>query len=346
MKAAIYHEFGDENVVKCAEVPVPEIKEDEVLVRVRSSSINRLDILLRHGYVPIPGFALPHISGMDVAGDVEQIGSTVTNVKVGDRVIVNPSINCRRCINCMNGEDNYCINHKILGASIPGGYAELVKAPATHIYKIADHISYDAAACMPSTYVTAWHALIDRGHLRLGEDILIHAGASGVGVAAIQIAKLAGARVIATVRNKEKIPFVKEVGADEVIFFESHNISNTVKEITEGKGVEVVLDFVGTDTWESSIHSLVNRGRLLLCGSLSGDNVNFALSSCYRRGIQIIGSDGFRNVEFEQVLVILNEEKLNPFIFEIFSLEKAGEAQRCVTSHRAMGKVLLHPNGD
>jgi NADPH:quinone reductase-like Zn-dependent oxidoreductase len=345
MKAIIYHEFGDVDVLRYEDVPLPEIDDDEVLVCVRSVSLNHLDHLQRKGPAWLPDFSLPHIAGMDVAGDVERVGHQVTHVRPGDRVVINPSINCKHCTRCVKGQDNYCVSLKVLGGNVNGGFAEFVKAPASHVYRMTDHLSYDVAACIPTVYVTAWHALVDRGKLRVGEDILIHAAGSGLGTAAVQIAKMCGARVIATAGSDQKVKKAQEIGADVTINYNKEDFLSVVKEVTDGKGVEMVLEHVGPATWEKSLLSLVPRGRLVHCGATTGVTVEINLPYTYHFGIDIIGSDGFTIAEFEEVLSLFNQGKFQPVIDTIFPLEQAAEAQRRMIDRNLFGKILLHPDG-
>ncbi len=346
MKAVIYHEFGDVDVLRYEDVPLPDIDDDEVLVRIRSVSLNHLDHLQRRGPAWLPDFSLPHVAGMDASGEVERVGHLVTSVKPGDRVVINPSINCKHCPQCVKGEDNYCISLKVLGGNINGGFAEFAKAPASHVYRLPPDLSYDAAACMPTIYVTAWHALIDRARLRVGEDILIHAAGSGLGTAAIQLAKMCGARVIATAGADFKIKKAQELGADVAINYNREDFLAVVKQVTEGKGVEVVLEHVGPATWDKSVLSLAPRGRLVHCGATTGLTVQINLPYAYHFGIQVIGSDGFTNAEFEEVLSLFNQGKFRPVIDTIFPLEQAAEAQRRMIDRNIFGKIILHPDGN
>ena len=345
MKAVIYHEFGGVDVLRYEDIPLPEFEADEVLVRVRSVSLNHLDHLQRKGPAWLPDFTLPHVAGMDVSGDIERIGDQVNKFTVGDRVVINPSINCKHCSHCVKGQDNYCTSIKVLGGNINGGFAEYVKAPASHVYLIPDHLSYDDASCIPTIYVTAWHALIDRGRLRLGEDILIHAAGSGLGTAAIQVAKMAGARVIATAGADYKLEKAKELGADVVINYSREDFLAVVKDATSGKGVEMVLEHIGPATWDKSMLSLAPRGRLVHCGATTGVMVQINLPYTYHFGLQVIGSDGFTNAEFEEVLALFDQKKFRPVIDASFPLEETAEAQRRMIDRSVFGKIILHPDG-
>ncbi|MBI3949067.1 MAG: zinc-binding dehydrogenase [Acidobacteria bacterium] len=345
MKAIIYYEFGDVDVLGYEDVPLPKIDDDEVLVRVRSVSLNHLDHLQRKGPAWLPAFSLPHIAGMDVAGDVERVGCQVTTLKPGDRVLINPSINCKHCSWCVRGRENYCPSLKVLGGNVHGGFAEYAKAPASHVYRLSDRLSYNVAACIPTVYVTAWHALIDRGRLRIGEDVLIHAAGSGVGTAAIQIAKSCGVRVIATAGSDAKVRKALNLGADVAINYNREDVVGVVKEVTCGKGVEMVLEHIGPATWERSLQSLAPRGRLVHCGATTGVTVQINLPYTYHFGINIIGSDGFTNAEFEEVLSLFNQGRFQPVIDTIYPLEQAARAQRRMADRNLFGKILMHPDG-
>jgi NADPH:quinone reductase-like Zn-dependent oxidoreductase len=344
MKAIIYHEFGDVDVLRYEDVPLPEINDDEVLVRIRAVSLNHLDHLQRKGPAWIPGFSLPHIAGMDAAGEVERVGHQVTNVKPGDRVVINPSINCKHCLRCINGENNYCVAIKVFGGNVNGGFAEFAKAPASHVYQLSDRMSFDVASCIPTVYVTAWHALIDRGKLTIGEDVLIHAAGSGLGMAAIQIAKQSGARVLATAGSDEKVRKAYEIGADVAINYNREDFLGIAKDVTHGRGVDMVLEHIGPATWEKSVLCLRDRGRLVHCGATTGVNVHINLPYCYHFGINIIGSDGFTNSEFEAVLSLFNQGKFQPVIDTVYPLEQAAEAQRRMSDRNLFGKIILRPD--
>ena len=270
MKAAVMREHGGPEVLKIETVPDPVLRADEVLVEVRACALNHLDTWVRRG---LPGmtFAMPHILGNDIAGVVREAGELVSNVKPGDEVLLAPGVSCGACPQCLGGDDNLCASYDMLGYGLPGGYAELVAAPARNAHAIPAGLTFEQAATVPLTFLTAWHMLVGRAKLKAGEDVLVLAAGSGVGVAAIQIAKLLGARVIATASTEVKLERAKALGADETINYESSpDFHKAVKMLTAGKGVEVVVEHVGAATWTRSVASLARNGRLVTCGATTG----------------------------------------------------------------------------
>lgn len=344
MKAVIYHDFGGLDVLRYADVPEPKIFDDEVLVRVRSCGVNFLDIQQRDGPPFLPNFCLPHIAGMDVSGDVVEVGKDVVGIPIGQRVILNPSINCKRCKLCISGEDNYCPDAKVLGGNYSGGYAEYVRIPASHVYAIPEGVSYDDIACFPTVFTTAWHALVSRGKLSIGETVLIHAAGSGVSTAAIQIAKLCGARVIATAGSEDKLERARGLGADVLVNYKEDDFQEIAKKETDGEGVDMVFDHVGPAVWQKSIFALRRRGRLVYCGATTGICSQINLPYTYHFGITFIGSDGFTNLEFEQLLKLIARGTFRMIIDSVYPLAEAREAHRRVMERKLFGKILLHPD--
>src|SRR4029077_6584882 len=269
MKAIVYSEHGGPDVLRYTDAPEPQIGADEVLVRVRACALNHLDLWLRKG---IPGMQipLPHIPGSDIAGEVSRVGEKVTNVKVGTRVMLQPGISCGQCQKCLAGEDNFCRSYTLFGERVDGGCAEYVKAPAVNVVPIPEKMSFEEAAAFPLVSITAWHMVITRPHLNLAETVLVLAAGSGVGSAAIQIAKASGARVIGTAGTKEKVLKGKELGADSMILHSENSISEEVKKMTKRRGVDVVVEHVGQATWDESIGSLALGGRMVTCGATTG----------------------------------------------------------------------------
>jgi NADPH:quinone reductase-like Zn-dependent oxidoreductase len=252
VKAVALRAHGGPEVVNVEELPDPRPKPGEVVVAVKAAAMNHLDIWVRIGW---PGLklAFPHVLGSDVAGVVESVGAGVEGVLVGDAVVANPSLGCGRCERCLSGEENLCRRFAILGEHVSGGMAEKLAIPARNVLPKPPNLSYEEAAAVPLTFMTAWHALVARAELRLGETILVHAAGSGVGVAAVQIAKLLGARVIATAGSDAKLERAKALGADEVVNYETQDFVQEVKRLTDRKGVDVVFEHVGKKTWEKSI---------------------------------------------------------------------------------------------
>lgn len=340
MKAVIFHEHGGPEVLRYEEVPDPQPGPGEVLVRVKATSVNFLDIWVRRG---IPGIKLPHIAGSDVAGVIEQVGEGVTEVKPGQRVVVNPNFSCGKCEYCLQGEDSLCIHYKILGEQVDGGYAELVKVPAKNAIPLPEHVPFEEAAAATLTFMTAWRMLITRGGLRPGEDVLILGAGGGVGTAAVQIAKLVGARVFATASTEEKLERLRELGADVLINYKEVEFDKEVRRLTEKRGVDMVVDCVGAETWVKSLRSLAKNGRLVTCGATTGPNPQTDIRYIFWNQLKIIGSTMASTKELLDVLKLLWAGKLKPVIYRVMPLHEAAEAQRLLEERRVFGKVVLVP---
>jgi len=340
MKAVVFHEHGGLDVLRYEEVPEPAIGPDEVLLRVKATSVNHLDIWVRRG---IPGIELPHISGSDVAGVVEQVGERVAGVAVGQRVIANPNLSCGRCEYCLQGEDSLCIHYKILGEQVDGGYAELVKIPGKNVIPLPDHVKFEEAAAAPLVFMTAWRMLISRANLRPGEDILILGAGGGVATAAIQIAKLVGARVFATASTEEKLRKAKEIGADVVLNYREVEFDKEIRRLTDRRGVDVVFDSVGAETWLRSLRSLAKDGRLVTCGATTGPNPQTDIRYIFWNQLKIIGSTMGSTKELLDVLKLLWAGRLKPIIHKVMPLQEAAEAQRLLEERQVFGKIVLLP---
>lgn len=338
MKAVVFHEHGDPSVLRYEEVPEPRVGPEEVLIRVKATSVNFLDIWVRRG---LPGIGLPHICGADVAGIVEWVGERVEGFKVGQRAIANPNLSCGKCEYCLAGEDSLCVSYKILGEQVDGGYAEFVKVPARNVIPLPEHVPFEEAAAAPLVFMTAWRALITRAELRPGEDILILGAGGGVATAAIQIAKLVGARVFATASSEEKLEGAKRLGADFLINYKEVEFDKEVRRLTNRRGVDVVVDSIGAETWLKSLRSLAKGGRLVTYGATSGPNPQTELRLIFWNQLKIIGSTMASTKELHEVLKLLWAGKLKPVIHKVMPLQEAAEAQRLLEERRVFGKVVL-----
>lgn len=340
MKAIVYSEHGGPEVLRYTDAPDPVIGADEVLVRVRACALNHLDLWLRKGIpgVPIP---LPHIPGSDIAGEVAQVGQKVTNVKVGARVMLQPGISCGQCPKCLAGEDNFCRSYTLFGQMVDGGCAEYVKSPAVNVVPIADNISFEEAAAFPLVSLTAWHMLITRAQLKPAETVLVLAAGSGVGTAAIQIAKATGARVIATAGSDEKLAKAKELGADEVINHSKQEISAEVKKLTDRRGVDVVFEHVGQATWEQSIRSLTPGGRLVTCGATAGFVGTLDIRYLFTRQLSLLGSFMGSKAELFSALELLRRGLLKPVIDVVMPLADCAKAHERLEHREQFGKIVL-----
>ena len=341
MKAVVFNEHGDvDKLIYRTDVPEPKIGPDEVLVRVRACALNRLDIWTRQGMsgVAIP---LPHILGCDIAGEVQEIGASVKGISKGIRIVSAPGISCGRCKWCQAGWDSLCDQYKILGFQVDGGYAEFVKVPAQNLIPITDRLSWEEWAACPLVFLTAWHMLITRAELKKGETVLIHAAGSGVGTAAIQIAKMLEARVLTTVGSDEKIDRAKKLGADEVINYTKSDFAKAARELTAGEGVNIVLEHIGAETFEKSLTALSKKGRLVTCGTTSGGSAKIDLRFLFVRQHAIMGCYmGGRN-ELNEVVGFIKQGRLKPVVDSTFLLAEAANAHKKMLERKNFGKIVL-----
>jgi NADPH:quinone reductase-like Zn-dependent oxidoreductase len=330
MKAILFHQHGDREVLVSGEVPPPVPGPDEAVIEVRAASINHLDIFVRRG---IPGMRLPlpHIPGSDAAGVVTAVGDRVTRVKVGDAVVIDPGLSCGECRSCIGGEPSLCPTYKIMGEQFTGSYAQYVKMPARNLVPIPKGLSFTDAAALPLTLLTAWRMMIVRGQIQ------------PVGVMAIQLAKMVGARVITTGSTAEKREKAKALGADNVLDPGQGPIDRAVRELTNRRGVDVVVDYVGKDTWVSSLKSLRKGGRLLTCGATTGYDPVEDLRHIFFRQLSVIGSTmGSRN-DLEAGLAAVARGYVKPVVHAVLPLEAAKEGHRILEEREAFGKVVLVP---
>lgn len=340
MNAVVFKEHGGPEKLTLEELPTPTIGTGEVLVRVKACALNHLDIWIRQGNpaYPIP---LPHVSGSDVAGVVEQIGAQVEGVTVGARVVVSPGLSCWKCENCLAGRDNFCSTFGIVGAKMHGGYAEYVKVPFLNILPIPENLAFEQAAAFPLVSVTASHMLFALAGLQHGETVLIMGAGSGVGSMAVQLAKLAGARVITTVGSDEKIPKAVVLGADAVINHSKEKVAERVKLLTEGKGVDVVIEHIGPEVWETCLASLAKGGRLITCGATTGAEVKLDLRYVYSRQFTIKGSYMGTRAELVKAAELVGQKRLMAVIDRTYPLREARAAQELMLSRKFFGKIVL-----
>ncbi|HIP86583.1 MAG TPA: alcohol dehydrogenase [Aquifex sp.] len=340
MKAVLLTSFGDRNVFQYTEsFPKPEINPNEVLVRVKACALNHLDIWIRKGVLAFKP-NLPHILGSDIAGVVEEVGELVKNVKPGDEVVVNPNFSCNICEACLSGWDNHCKEFKILGFQITGGYAEFVKVPQENVIPKPKNLSFEEAASFPLTYITAWNALIDKGKVSPGKTVFVWGGASGVGVATIQLVKLFGATVVTTTSSDWKVQKLKELGADYVINHQTEDIEKRVREIFP-EGVDLVIDHVGEKTLPISLKLLKKGGRLSFLGTTTGSKGNFDIRYCFVNEITMNGIYMGRKSTLFEIAKLFEKRLLKPVVDKIFPLREAEKAHRYLEEGKHFGKVIL-----
>lgn len=343
MKAIIFEEHGGVEKLKYKEVPVPQLASGEVLVRVKACALNHLDIWTRQG---LPGVTipLPHILGCDIAGVVEKLGANTSGrFKKGDRVVVSPGQSCGQCEVCYKGFDSFCLNYKIMGFQVDGGYAQFAKAPEQHLIAVSDKLSFEEWAAAPLVFLTAWHMLITRAQLKPGETVLIHAAGSGIGSAAIQIAKLVGARVLTTAGSKEKLQQAKKLGADMALNYKEEDFHKAAQKENNGEGVDVVFEHIGPEVWEKSLASLRRGGRLVTCGATSGPKAEINLRALFMKQLQLLGSYMGSRHELNSVLALIEQGKLRPVVDSTFPLKEAALAQQRMLDRKNFGKIVLVP---
>src|SRR5271163_3690009 len=340
MKAIVFEKHGAPEVLHYTDAPTPTIRPSEVLVRVKACALNHLDLWVRRGLpgVPIP---LPHIPGSDVAGEVAEIGADVTTVRPGQKVVLAPGVTCGKCSACLSGQDNRCRSFTNLGYMIDGGCAEFVKVPEVNCLPFPENLSFVEAASIPLVFQTAWHMLLARAELQPGEDVLVLGAGSGVGSAAIQIAKFFGARVIATASSQEKLDKAVELGADFVINHKTQKIKDEVRRITGKRGVDVVFEHVGTATWDDSIASLAYAGRLVTCGATTGYDAKLDLRLLFAKQLSLMGSYMGRKSELHSVMHLVSSGRFKPVIDKVFPLAEAAAAHAYLESGAQFGKVVL-----
>jgi NADPH:quinone reductase-like Zn-dependent oxidoreductase len=340
MKAIVIHEHGDPSVSKYEEVPEPHVRAGEVLVRVHACALNHLDLWVRRG---LPGVAipLPHIPGSDVAGEIVKVSEGVTTVRVGQKVLLAPGVTCGKCPACVSGNDNRCREFTNLGYMIDGGCAEFVRCPEVNCMPYPENLDWVHAAAVPLVFQTAWHMLVNRAQLQPGEDVLVLAAGSGVGSAALQVAKFFGARVIATAGTDEKLKKAKELGADELINHSVMPISKEVRRLTNNRGVDIVFEHVGAATWEHSVKSLAIGGRLVTCGATTGYDVKLDMRFLFTRQLSILGSYMGTKAELRTVLKLVAEGRLKPIVDKVWPLQDAALAHEYLEKNKQFGKVVL-----
>jgi NADPH:quinone reductase-like Zn-dependent oxidoreductase len=341
MRVAIFHEYGGPEVIRIEELPTPEPAPGEVLIRVRAVALNHLDLWVRRG-IGIET-TMPHVGGSDIAGVVDALGPGVGDRTVGERVVVNPSLSCGRCTYCTRGEHSMCVEYRILGEHTDGGFAEFVAVPAANVYPIPDSVSFEQAAALPISYQTAWRALVTRARLRPGEDVLVIGASGGTAVAAIQVAKLMGARVFAVTSGAENVARVRALGADVVYDRAQVEFSREVYRDTGKRGVDVVVENVGEATWAGSVRALARGGRLVTYGATAGFHATTDLRLVYWKQLQIIGTTMASRAEFEDMLRVALRGELRPVIDRVLPLEQAALAHQRLEAGDQFGKILLVP---
>lgn len=340
MKAARFHQYGGPEVLQFEDVPDPKPRKDQVLVRARACAMNHLDLFVRQGVGNVP---LPHILGSDIAGEIVEVGEYVSGIKTGQRVLLAPMHFCGLCEACSDGRQNECRQFTVLGNAVDGGNCEMIAVPAINVIPIPDSLSFDDAASVPLVFLTAWHMLVGRAGLRTGQTVLVLGANSGVGIAAIQIAKLFHATVIATAGDERKKEGALTLGADHVINHYRQKISDEVRRITSKQGVDIVVEHVGEATWNESVRSLKTGGKLVTCGATTGFEAGIDLRHLFFRQLSLLGSFMGTMGELHQVLKHVFSGRLKPVRDRSFPLAETRAAHEYMESSQMFGKIVLQP---
>jgi NADPH:quinone reductase-like Zn-dependent oxidoreductase len=340
LRAIVIREHGGLETLRLEERPDPVPGPKEVRVRVRAVGLNHLDLWVRKG-VPGHVFPLPIVPGCDIAGVVDALGPGATGASVGDEVVLGPGSSCGVCAACRAGNDPLCRDYGILGESRDGGCADWVVAPDRNVFPIPKGLDAAHAAAVPLTFLTAWHMLVARAGLRIGERVLVHAAGSGVSVAAIQIATLLGARVLATAGSDAKCARAIELGAEEAVNTGSGDFVAEARRWTGKRGVDVVVDHVGADTFERSVRCLAKGGRYVTCGATSGFEMKTDFRLVYFKSLSILGSTMGSGHELMTVLTLVGDGRLRPIVDSVFPFERVADAHARLESRKAFGKVIL-----
>jgi len=340
MKAVRIHEFGGPEVLRFEDVSDPRPRPDQVLVRVKACALNHLDLFVRKG---LPGVKLPHILGSDIAGEIVAVGEYITGFKAGQRVLLAPMHFCNHCVNCVAGLQNQCAEFTVLGNLVDGGNCELIAVPAVNVIPIPDSLDFNQAASVPLVFLTAWHMLVGRAGVRPGQTVLVLGGGSGVGIAAIQIAKLFRAQVITTAGDETKLEKARSLGADHGINHYKQKISQEVRAITNKTGVDIVVEHVGAATWDESMKSLKAGGTIVTCGATTGPNAAFDLRFLFARQLSFLGSYMGTMGELHEVLSHVFAGRLKPVVDRVFPLQDARSAHEYMESSQMFGKIVLNP---
>ena len=337
VKAVAIHEHGGVDKLIYQDFQDPKPSKDEVLVKVKACGVNHLDIWVRLGLAGKP-LKFPHILGCDIAGE---IASKNRNFPVGSRVMVYPGLSCGKCLHCKNGRENLCSKFTIIGgfSNVQGGYAEYVSAPLRNIVKIPAWFSFEEAACLGVSYLTAW-SMLKSTNVTKGSTLLVYGAGSGVGSAAIQLARARGAKVITTVGDEGKVALAKKLGASHVINRTKQDIATEVVTIT-GDGVDAVIDHVGASTWMTSLKSLKLGGKMAVCGATSGEVANVEIRTVYNKQVSIIGAYLGTKNQLVEMMRFMHAKKIRPLIDSKFSLEKAAAAHERMEKNEQFGKIVL-----
>jgi NADPH:quinone reductase-like Zn-dependent oxidoreductase len=340
MKAVRMHQFGGPEVLRYEDIPEPPLRKDQVLVRVKACSLNHLDVWVRKG---LPGVKLPHIPGSDIAGEIVEVGEYLSGFTPGQRVLVAPMHYCGHCVKCVAGWQNQCPKFTVLGNAVDGGDCDLIAVEAANVIPFPPGLDFNQAASVPLVFVTAWHMLVGLAGIRPGQTVLVLGASSGVGIAAIQIAKLFHCRVIATAGTDAKLEKARALGADHGIDHYQQKISEEVRKLTSKEGVDIVVEHVGAATWDESLKCLKTAGTLVTCGATTGAGVGIDLRHLFARQLRLLGSYMGTMGELHEVLGHIFAGRLQPVVDRSFPLSEIRAAHEYLEKSQMFGKIIVNP---
>ncbi|MFC4550750.1 MULTISPECIES: zinc-binding dehydrogenase [Halorussus] len=345
MKAVQFEEHGDRDVLEYGDFPDPTPDRDEVLVDVKAGALNHLDIWTRRG---MPGIDLdmPHVPGSDAAGVVLEVGEDVTRFEAGDRVALSAGVSCGKCEHCRHGEHSLCVNYHIIGEHVRGVHSEMAAIPADNLVPVPQGVDWETAAAAPLVFQTAWRMLVTRADVDPGEKVLVLGASGGVGHAAVQIADYLGAEVYATGSTDEKLDHARDLGADYAINYAEEDFADRIRELTDKRGVDVVVDHIGEQTYPDSLKSLAKGGRIVTCGATTGPNPGAGLNRIFWNQLSVIGSTMATHGEADDVLELVWEGEFEPAIREVLPMSEAARAHEMLEEREGFGKVVVVPDSE
>ena len=339
MRAIIY-EMGGVEALTIQEVPDLQPEAGEALIRVKACAMNHLDVWATKNPTD-RRFGGPRIMGADVAGVVESLGAGVTGYSPGDRVVVAPGISCRQCPRCQRGQHADCPEYKLLGVGLDGGYSELMRIPAVNLAPLPEAISFEDGASIPLVFITAWRILVEKANVQPGEWVLVNSAGSGVGIAAIQIARLFGARVIATASTEAKRGKALDLGAEVAVDYTQSGWSQEVVRLSDGRGVDIAIDSAGGDILAETLEAMAFGGRVVNCGNTANTPWNFDLAILRRQRLSLMLSFMGSNGYMHEVMKFVETGRLKPVVHQVFPFERVQEAHRAMINRDNFGKIVL-----
>ena len=342
MKSIRIHEHGGIDKLIYEDAPEPVISSGKVIINVKACALNHLDIWVRQG-LPNTDFHLPRIPGSDISGIVAEVGEGVTGVQSGDEVLLFPAYFCGSCEVCLSGRQTFCDSYSAFGTILDGGNAEYISVPERNVISKPENLDFNESAAFPLVFLTAWHMLVSLGKVKEGDKVLVHAAGSGVGMAAIQIARLFCARVYTTSSSDAKLEKAKEIGADVTINYDSEDFLKSIKNDTDGEGVDIVIEHIGPATWKNSVKSLKKGGRLVTCGATTGPVVDLEIRRIFSKQISILGSYMGYLSELHDIIRYISSGALKPIVDKVYDLKNTAEAHKRMELREHFGKIVLNP---